>query len=187
MNYLTLGLSQINVGKRPIVGGKASAIAIMNSNKLKVPKTLCVTTETFDRFVKSTGLYDKILMEYYRKSFDDMRWEEIWDFSLRIKNMFLNTRIPLDMSSELRSTIEKYFNDKAVVVRSSGTDEDSAKYSFAGIHESYVNIKGVDSILKHIKLVWASLFSDSAILYRRNRPGHQFQQDGSSYTGICER
>jgi phosphoenolpyruvate synthase/pyruvate phosphate dikinase len=167
MNCLTLVLSQIDNSKRPVVGGKAAAVAIMNSNRLKVPKTLCVTTEAFDRFVKSTGLYDKILMEYYRKSFDDMRWEEIWDLSLRIKNMFLNTRFPLDMSSELKSTIEKHFDDKAVVVRSSGTDEDSAKYSFAGIHESYVNIKGVDSILKHIKLVWASLFSDSAILYRK--------------------
>ena len=35
------------------------------------------------------------------------------------------------------------------------------------MHESYVNIRGTKSILEHIRLVWASLWSDAAILYRR--------------------
>lgn len=167
MNFLVLGLSQIEKAQRSLVGGKAAAISKMYFNSLKVPKTLCITTEAFEKYIKTTGLSDKIIMEYYRKEFDDMRWEEIWDLSLRIKNMFLNTPIPAEIHSELEFEIESFFDNKAVVVRSSSIEEDSAKYSFAGIHESYVNIKGVDSILKHIKLVWASLFSDSAILYRK--------------------
>ncbi len=55
----------------------------------------------------------------------------------------------------------------ATVVRSSAPGEDSAGASFAGLHESYVNVRGVDDILEHIKLVWASLWSDAALLYRR--------------------
>lgn len=167
MMNLTLKLSQIDDSNRCIVGGKAAAISKMIANDLRVPKSLCVTTDTFDYFLERTGLREKILMEYFRKSFDDMRWEEIWDLSLRIKSMFLNTSFPIEIYSRLMPIIEEFFRNKAVVVRSSAIDEDSAKYSFAGIHESYVNVKGVDSILKHIKLVWASLFSDSAILYRK--------------------
>jgi pyruvate,water dikinase len=52
-------------------------------------------------------------------------------------------------------------------VRSSAPAEDAANASFAGLHESYLNIIGPDAVLKHIRLVWASLWSDRAILYRR--------------------
>jgi phosphoenolpyruvate synthase/pyruvate phosphate dikinase len=44
-----------------------------------------------------------------------------------------------------------------VVVRSSAADEDTSRASFAGLHQSYVNIQGVESILDHMRLVWASL------------------------------
>jgi phosphoenolpyruvate synthase/pyruvate phosphate dikinase len=54
-----------------------------------------------------------------------------------------------------------------VVVRSSGIGEDSAGVSFAGLHESFVNLRGVGAILEHIRLVWASLWSDRALLYRQ--------------------
>jgi len=79
--------------------------------------------------------------------------------------MFLGTRIPDEINSRLRPVIEKLFGESTVVVRSSAIGEDSEKFSFAGIHESYVNVRGADAIIKHIKLVWASLFSDAAILY----------------------
>jgi pyruvate,water dikinase len=81
--------------------------------------------------------------------------------------MFLKTSFPSEIHSKLAPAIDKFFKNNAVVVRSSAIGEDSAKFSFAGIHESYVNVQGLNSILKHIKLVWASLFSDSAILYRK--------------------
>jgi len=45
--------------------------------------------------------------------------------------------------------------------------EDSAKSSFAGLHESYLNVRGPEDVLEHIKLVWASTWSDAAILYRK--------------------
>ena len=59
------------------------------------------------------------------------------------------------------------FGDSAVVVRSSAPDEDSSRASFAGLHESYVNIRGNEAIVEHVRLVWASLWSDAALLYRR--------------------
>ena len=167
MTDFTLKLSEIDDTCKNLVGGKAVSVAKMALNNLKVPKSLCVTTYTFDTFLDHEGLRDKILMEYYRKRFEDMRWEEIWDLALRIKNMFLNTPFPTEMQSKLKPLLDNFFTDNPVVVRSSAIGEDSAKFSFAGIHESYVNVRGADSILKHLKLVWASLFSDVAILYRQ--------------------
>jgi pyruvate,water dikinase len=167
MTDFTIKLSEIDDTCKNLVGGKAVSVAKMALNNLMVPKSLCVSTYAFDTFLNHEGLRDKILMEYYRKRFEDMRWEEIWDLALRIKNMFLKTAFPTEISSKLKPLVSDFFDDSPVVVRSSAIGEDSAKFSFAGIHESYVNVRGVDSILKHLKLVWASLFSDAAILYRQ--------------------
>ena len=58
-------------------------------------------------------------------------------------------------------------NREPLVVRSSAPGEDSTKASFASLHESYVNVRGIDSILDHVKKVWASLWSDAALIYRQ--------------------
>ncbi len=167
MNDYVLPLSKVDDSQKSLVGGKALAVAKMARFHIRVPTSLCITTKTFDTFFESNGLRDKVLMEYHRKKFADMRWEEIWDLSLRIKNMFLRTPIPDALLIGLKPFIHDIFSAVPVVVRSSAIDEDSKRFSFAGVHESYVNIQGIDSILKHIKLVWASLFSDAAILYRQ--------------------
>jgi pyruvate,water dikinase len=162
-----LALPQVEVQHRPIVGGKCFALAEMARAGIRVPDTLCVTTDAYEHYVTATGLRERILLELNRKRFDDMRWEELWDASLRIRNMFLNKIIPEDLSSALVERIEPRFGRQAVVVRSSAPGEDSRRVSFAGLHESFVNIKGTESILEHIRLVWASLWSDAALLYRQ--------------------
>jgi pyruvate,water dikinase len=149
------------------VGGKGNALALLAKGGFAVPKTLCVTSETYQEYVSRTGLRERILLELNRKAFKDMRWEEIWDCATRIRNMFLRKPIPSDISTELKEVIRTAFKGKAVVVRSSAPEEDAVESSFAGLHESYVNIKGTDAILEHISKVWASLWSDAALLYRQ--------------------
>ncbi len=148
-------------------GGKALALGRMIRGGLKVPFAVCISTEAYDQFIDSTGIRGRIMLELGRKRFEDMRWEEVWDTSLRIRTLFNNTPIPLDLKISLLGVIEPAFKDKAVVVRSSAFGEDSEDASFAGIHESFVNVRGLESIIDHIKLVWASLWSDGAMLYRK--------------------
>jgi phosphoenolpyruvate synthase/pyruvate phosphate dikinase len=157
----------INQTDRKRVGGKGYALALLAKGGFEVSKTLCVTSETYLEYVSRTGLRERILLELNRKAFKDMRWEEIWDCATRIRNMFLRKPIPKEISGELKEAIRTAFEDKAVVVRSSSPEEDAAASSFAGLHESYVNIRGTDDILEHILKVWASLWSDAALLYRQ--------------------
>ena len=164
---LIIPLHQIKEEDREQVGGKAFSLAILSQIGMNVPDALCVKTEAYNQFVNFAGLRERILLEVNRKNFQEMRWEEMWDASLRIRNMFLKTPIPPEIAEELRSPIEDKFKDKAVVVRSSAPGEDSSQASFAGLHESYVNIQGMEAILEHLRLVWASLWSDAALLYRQ--------------------
>ncbi len=164
---LILSLDTISEHNRDLVGNKAFALSRMDVHGMHVPDAICVSTQAYHRFTEVTGLRAHILMELKRKRFEDMRWEELWDTALRIRNHFLHAEIPREISAEMADHLQASFSEKPVCVRSSAPEEDAAGRSFAGLHESFVNITGVDSILKHIKLVWASLWSDAALLYRQ--------------------
>ena len=164
---IALSLAEIKTEDRPRVGGKGFALAVMARGGLRVPPALCITPEAYLEFVAATGIRETILLELGRKSFEDMRWEEIWDTSLRIRNAFLQSPFPENLREKLIPPLEAMFSRKDAAVRSSAPGEDSAKTSFAGLHESYIHIRGTDSLLEHIRLVWASLWSDRALLYRK--------------------
>ena len=113
------------------VGGKGYALAMLARGGFAIPTTLCVSRETYQEYVSRTGLRERIMLELNRKTFKDMRWEEIWDCATRIRNMFLRKPIPDDISTPLRKAINAVFKQKAVVVRSSAPEEDDAASSFA--------------------------------------------------------
>lgn len=162
-----LSLDEIRAADRHRVGGKCFALSRLGRMGIKVPRTICVVAEAYRHYVDATGIRERILLELNRKELKDMRWEEIWDSSLRIRNMFLKGPDPSLFFSELKIFLEAECHHKPAVVRSSASDEDSGAASFAGLHDSFVNVRGPASILDHIRLVWASLWSDAALLYRQ--------------------
>jgi pyruvate,water dikinase len=164
---LIVTLREIQEDIRHLVGGKGFALSMLIRHGFTVPEALCIGSPAYSQYIQSTGLQERIALELHRKNFQDMRWEELWDISLRIRNMFLTTSLPHDLQREIAPVITETFGERPVVVRSSAPGEDSAAASFAGLHESYVNIRGEADILEHVRKVWASLWSDAALLYRQ--------------------
>jgi pyruvate,water dikinase len=164
---LTIPLEQIRPEHATIVGGKAAVLAWIGNEGISVLGGLSISIEAYRRFVAETGLALRIGRELNRKPFKDMRWEELWDAALRIRNMFLTSDMPDDLYAELSLAVDRCFADRPVAVRSSAPGEDTERTSFAGLHESFVNVRGARAILEHVRLVWASLWSDRALLYRQ--------------------
>ncbi len=152
---------------RNIVGPKAYALSLMAREGYAIPETMILTVEAYNTFVNTGGLRERIMLELNRKKFRDMRWEEVWDCATRIRNIFLKKHISDPLKSYLIEKIHSRFNGKSLVIRSSAPDEDASGASFAGLHESFVNVRETPAILDHIRLVWASLWSDAALLYRQ--------------------
>jgi phosphohistidine swiveling domain-containing protein len=149
------------------VGGKAVALAALIRAGFRVPGFVCVTADAYQAFVDASGLRERILLELHRKEFNDMRWEEVWDCAARIRNLFLRKPLPHRLAGALRDVVDRRFGGRPVAVRSSAPEEDAARSSFAGLHASYVNVRGADAVIEHVRLVWASLWSDAALLYRQ--------------------
>ena len=148
------------------IGGKASKLAIAEREGFVVPCGFCVTTDAYEEFLFSTGLAKRLAMELDRKSLDTMRWEEIWDTALRIRLDFLREAMPESISDAIGQAMQS-LGEGAVAVRSSAVGEDSAGCSFAGLHESIIGVTGLEEVSTAIRRVWASLWSDAALLYRK--------------------
>lgn len=164
---LIIPFEKIRQEHTPLVGGKARALATLSQSGVLVPDGLAITTEAYHHYLNASGMANQIRHELSRRPVDQMRWEEMWDASLRIRNAFLKTPMPSRLRRPLLRAMRKRFAGKAVAVRSSAPGEDASGHSFAGLHASYLNVRGDEDILSHIRLVWASLWSDAALLYRK--------------------
>ena len=149
-----------------LVGGKARGLGRLLAAGYRVPDGFCIPTPAYERFLAEANLADVIHMELGRKAFSDMRWEEIWDAALRIRSAFLAISIPPDLADPIVDAFQA-LRPGEVAVRSSAPGEDASERSFAGLHESQVGIRDSSSLLDAVRIVWASLWSDAALLYRK--------------------
>lgn len=161
------------------IGGKGyNLIKLLNKN---VPKGLLIPTKTLLEFYKQK-IEGKPLLEFIESKFEQLS-ENISDYEMvksigkelreTIENMKIESEEFLSQLDGKLSKIKKDLGDVYFAVRSSGTEEDSGEFSFAGQHDTYLNIKpDFQAILDHIKRCWASLFSDRALTYRFSHMKH---------------
>ncbi|QSH41439.1 PEP/pyruvate-binding domain-containing protein [Lentisphaerota bacterium ZTH] len=166
MKYL-IELDAVSKANRHLVGEKTWNLARLRQSGAKVPDAVALSCNAYLDQVKASGLDMYILGEFRRKKLQDVRWEELWDSSLRFKNAFLRMGLTREFEDSFLEFVSRRFKSRAVAVRSSAPLEDSAGSSFAGLHDSYLNVVSPREILKHVMLVWASLWSVSALLYQR--------------------
>ena len=150
-----------------LIGGKAAKLAQLARAGFRVPAGFFITTRAYEHFVEGQNLARLIRIELGRKPFASMRWEEIWDVALRIRSAFLAAPVPQALAQAIVTAVEALGAGKRLAVRSSAPGEDSASRSFAGLHESVVGVVGVEAVLDAVRVVWASLWSDAALLYRQ--------------------
>jgi pyruvate,water dikinase len=149
------------------IGGKAAQLARLHRAGFRIAPGFCVTVAAYEQFLRDNQLPRIIQMELGRKPFKEQRWEELWDAALRIRNWFSATKLPLAVADAIGRAVGNLGSGTTLAVRSSAPGEDSANRSFAGLHESFLNLMGEEAVLESVRLVWASLWSDAALLYRQ--------------------
>ncbi len=150
-----------------ITGGKAAKLARLAGAGFTVPAGFVLTTAAYQAFIDQAKITTAIRMELGRKPMDEMRWEEIWDTALRIRSLFLSHALPGHLLEIIADGMTRFDKGAALAVRSSAVGEDSAGRSFAGLHESIIGVRGPQAVADAVRLVWASLWSDAALLYRK--------------------
>ncbi|QEC65791.1 phosphoenolpyruvate synthase [Panacibacter ginsenosidivorans] len=164
--------SEISIADIVTVGGKNASLGEMysklSSKGIAVPNGFATTAFAFERFLSYNGLYKpihEILAHLDRDKFSNLS-----NIGARIRDLLLKAALPDDLMQAITDAYKELEPDDnaAVAVRSSATAEDLPQASFAGQHESYLNIKGEDALRKAVKKCFASLYTDRAIKYRED-------------------
>ncbi|MFZ3058638.1 MAG: PEP/pyruvate-binding domain-containing protein [Candidatus Methanoperedens sp.] len=149
------------------VGGKGHNLARLHRYGFQVPAGGVLTSKVYRDFLEFNGLQDSI------NAIASIKAEAVLDPAIEkilteIRKKISDGQVPEICIRELSKQLTFLkLADKPVAVRSSATAEDSATASFAGVHESFLNIRGLSNIVKAIKDCYASLWTPRAVAYRR--------------------
>jgi phosphoenolpyruvate synthase/pyruvate phosphate dikinase len=146
-----------------VVGGKALGLGLLLRENLPVPAGFAVGTRGYREFVDERGLADAIRETL--TGADSVETEV--DASRRIRAFFRGCELQSALRDELARAYDE-LGQPPVAVRSSSIDEDTAEASFAGQHETFLCVQGVDAVASAMLRCWASLFTPRALAYFRH-------------------
>ncbi len=168
--------NEITKRHQALVGGKNAMLGDM-FNKLKsagipVPNGFVLTAKGYEEFLKYNKLTNKI-----KKVLRGLDVRNVQDLQMRgmiVRELIEQGEFSEKMKEEIKiayQKLSKQYKHTAtdVAVRSSATAEDLPTASFAGQLESFLNVKGIESLLEKIKKCMASLYTDRAISYRKDK------------------
>ncbi|WP_459205161.1 phosphoenolpyruvate synthase [Pseudomonas sp. MLB6B] len=166
-----VSLDKLGVHDVEHVGGKNASLGEMISNLagagVSVPGGFATTAQAYRDFLEQSGLNERIHAALDALDVDDIA--ALTQTGAQIRQWVMDAEFPARLDSEIRTAFAEMAqgNDNmAVAVRSSATAEDLPDASFAGQQETFLNIRGVDNVIRAAKEVFASLFNDRAIAYR---------------------
>jgi rifampicin phosphotransferase len=160
-----LAFHEMELANRQEVGGKGVNLGELSKIPgIQVPEGFCVTTYAFKKSLEKNETIYTLLDELVRLTIKDL--DRIKEISQKLRNMIVNVEIPSDIESAISHYLSQLGETSAFAVRSSATLEDLPQASFAGQHDTFLNVLGKNAILQHIKKCWASLFTERAVMYR---------------------
>ena len=178
MSEFIKAFNQIGIHDVPIVGGKNASLGEMftklSSGGIRVPDGFATTSFAFWTFIDQNNLRSSLIQ--LLNTLDRTNYSNLVAIGNSARQMILNAPMPKDIEEAIVASYKNLCGDAyfEVAVRSSATAEDLPQASFAGQHDSFLNIKGESELLKAVQKCFASLFTARAIKYRED---HHFAHE----------
>ncbi|MDE3023059.1 MAG: phosphoenolpyruvate synthase [Pseudomonadota bacterium] len=173
--------NEIEMEDVPLVGGKNASLGEMyrelTTKGLFIPNGFAITVRAYQYMLEKANAWGPL-----HAALDGVSPNDVKDLSRRgelAREIVYGAPLPDDLKNEIIAAYRylqgEYGPDLSVAVRSSATAEDLPTASFAGQHESYLNIYGESRLLDACKRCFASLFTDRAIQYRIDKGFDHFK------------
>lgn len=173
-------LKDISLSDTPIVGGKASSLGELYNQLtpkgIRVSNAYVITTNIYRQYIDYNNLMPQINAILDKTDHKDL--VNLKRSGLAIRELILNGRFSeehQDMISQYYTQLSNQYQDTEgnpqtstdVAVRSSSVAEDTTDCSFAGIYDTFLNVRGHLQLLSSVKACYASLYNNRAIAYRK--------------------
>ncbi|MFF0018051.1 phosphoenolpyruvate synthase [Streptomyces sp. NPDC005374] len=160
----TIALSEVDRNSGLLVGGKGANLGELHRAGVPVPDGFCLTTGAFRRFIDASPEMERLYLRLEKIDVDDRT--AVSELSREVCTHLGELPVPDDVRSELLHAWRRSGTDHAYAVRSSATAEDLAGASFAGQHDTFLNVGDETHMLDAVRRCWISLFAERAIVYR---------------------
>ena len=167
---LVVDLVEVNRANVPLVGGKGANLGEMLRAELPVPPGFVLTVAAYERMRETTGVGPRIDALLRTVNVEDTA--ALQRVSAQLRETILAVPLPNDLETALGHAYARLaestpgVGDPLVAVRSSATCEDTAEYSFAGMFESVLGVRGREALADAIRRCWASTFGARVLYYR---------------------
>ncbi|HEU4702497.1 MAG TPA: PEP/pyruvate-binding domain-containing protein, partial [Conexibacter sp.] len=166
----------------PWAGGKGANLGELTRAGLPVPAGFVVGAPAYAAMCEQSDLRSHLAQLLDGLDVDDTT--ALAARSEQARALVLGTPLPPALERAIREAYAELCGGDAsngsmapVAVRSSATAEDTASASFAGMNESYLNVRGADPVIGAVRSCWASLFGARTIFYRAKRGLGQADMD----------
>ncbi|MDE3235819.1 MAG: phosphoenolpyruvate synthase [Bacteroidota bacterium] len=172
MNPYIKHFNEIGIADVASVGGKNASLGEMFSKLsitgIAVPNGFATTAFAFDDFISENALHQPL--QQLMQQLDKQQYSNLTETGAKARALLLNAQLSPKLQQSIIAAYHQLCgeHDAEVAVRSSATAEDLPQASFAGQHESFLNVKGADAVLHAVQKCFASLYTNRAIKYRED-------------------
>ncbi len=160
---------EVNKDSVALVGGKCSSLGELINAGVRVPPGFALTTHGYAQFMRDAGIQSEV--NALLRDLDHQDMDKLEEASRIIREMIESRPISIELEDQIAEAYRKLSVRSCipavpVAVRSSATAEDLPGASFAGQQDTYLWIRGVDSVMHHVRRCISSLYTGRAIAYR---------------------
>lgn len=157
------GFQELDRTMVAIAGGKGANLGeLARLPGVRVPDGFCITADAYARVVAAHPTVRRLLDQLPGHA-DPVA------LGAELRHTIEELAIPADLEAAIAQHLARLGASDAYAVRSSATAEDLPTASFAGQHDTFLNVVGQPAILAQVRRCWASLFTARAVAYRRHQ------------------
>ncbi len=155
-----------------LVGGKNASLgelySVLSAQGVRVPNGFAITAKAYRDALTAANAWDALhgLLDTLDKTDVALLKERAASARRIVYQATTQDSLRTAIGAAYRQLADQYGADVAVAVRSSATAEDLPNASFAGQHESFLNVRGAEALFEACRRCFASIFTDRAISYR---------------------
>ncbi len=171
-NYIK-HFDEIGIEDVPQVGGKNASLGEMfqklTSQGVNVPNGFATTSKAFWQFLNENFLRNQL--QEVLSELDTENYSNLSTIGEKARKLILEGTLSKEFSQKITEAYKGLCNtgNCALAIRSSATAEDLPDASFAGQHDTFLNVEGEAAVLESVKKCFASLYTNRAIKYRDDK------------------
>ena len=144
-------------------GGKGANLGELRRGGFPTPAGYVITAGAYLRVLDEAGVRSR-LARLHEKSLEPGADSSV--IGTEARGLITELELPQWFRDVVAGEYRSLGSDRPVAVRSSATAEDTAAASFAGMNETFTNVRGIDALLENVRRCWRSLYGDRVVSYR---------------------